>query len=146
VFDSSEFAVLARQIVAGDLSSWIDGRMASAEARTRAAFGRAYYTLFLAVRGAISRKHGIPEAKIRHGTLYTQLQNSKAPAAVRRVGKHLEELYRLRQQADYELQPKGVWEKQLTDAEFADLMASQALDYAATADSLDYSAVLHLLV
>lgn len=146
MFDPSEFAVLARQIVAGDLSAPVAGRAASSEARTRAALGRAYYALFLAVRGAIAKKHGIPEGKIAHGSLYTHLQNSKAPPGVQKVGKALEELYELRRHADYELQPRGVWRRHLADPRVADLAAKRALGYAATADSLDYSAVLHLLV
>lgn len=133
--------MLARQIAAGDLAAPIDGLPASLEARVRAAYGRAYYTLFLAVRAAISRKHGIPERRLEHGRLYTHLQSPRAEPRVRGVGKQLEHLYRLRRRADYELAPDAAWQ----NAGSADLAAQQAMQLAATVEALDYGSIVDLL-
>jgi uncharacterized protein (UPF0332 family) len=99
----------------------------SKEARIRTSLGRAYYSLFSAVRVSIRneqgkgvdvpfRDHGkVIEALIYHG--------SDAHAA---VGKLMEQLYSARQKSDYHLLPDAVWEKKLQKVAFAENMAKQA--------------------
>ena len=141
MFSPAEFGVLARQIAAGDLVTPIEGASASVEARVRAAYGRAYYTLFLAVRSAIAARHAVPERRLEHGKLYTYLQSSRADARVRAVGKQLQHLYDLRRRADYELASDAAW----GNVHSADLAAQQAIHLAAVAATLDFSSVVDLL-
>lgn len=100
MFDPSEFAALA-----ADLTD--DGKY-DKEARTRAALSRAYYALFLSVRSALRTAQGAPthgrDDRIAHGNLPIALYASNDPG-LNAVAKTLEELYRARRTADYELVP-----------------------------------------
>jgi hypothetical protein len=131
--------VLARQIAAGDTP--IEGASAPVEARVRAAYGRAYYTLFLAVRSTIAARHAVPERRLEHGKLYTHLQSPRADARVRGVGKQLQHLYDLRRRADYDLAPDATWR----NVHSADLAAQQAIHLAAIVATLDFGSVIDLL-
>jgi hypothetical protein len=145
LFEPLQYAVLARQLVAGSLDAAFGGEGASHECRLRAALGRAYYALYLTTRAVIARKHGIEERRLSHGRLYTYLQHSTASLEVRLLGQELYQLYTLRQKADYEVLLAGQWQRKLTDAKYVDLIAEQAIASASVLDRLDFGPVAELL-
>ena len=125
MFDPVDFILLARRLSADSAASGEVPRTLSS-ARVRAAYGRAYYGLYLAVRTAIANRHPIDRRKLNHGALYTHLQHSRAGQEVQRVGRELQRLYTLRQKADYELAPTDPWRGHLDDAVLAVTLAEQA--------------------
>ena len=119
MFDPAQFAKIARGLCTRvDLDS---------ETRARTMWGRAYYSLFLAVRSKIRDAEGAPahgrNDKIDHGALRNSLYNSRSPdlAALAKV---LEELYEGRRQADYVLDPEAHWANKLKPTK-ADHMAKK---------------------
>lgn len=84
------------------------------EARTRTAIGRAYYSLFLAIRTAIRTQEGKEihgrEDRIEHGALNNYLASADSPD-LNKLAKILGELYEARRQADYVLEPLDYWAK-----------------------------------
>jgi hypothetical protein len=113
-------------------------------ARVRTALGRAYYGLYLQVRTAIAGRHGVPLRRLRHGPVYTHLQNSRLPVETRALGRYLQHLYTLRQKADYELSPDELWRSKLGDPEVAAAAAVEARRLARMIPSCDFSPVAHL--
>jgi hypothetical protein len=144
LFEPLQYAVLARQLVAGSLDIEFDGIGTSHECRLRAALGRAYYALYLTTRAVIARKYRVQERRISHGLLYTYLQHSTASLEVRLLGQELYRLYTLRQKADYEVLPTGQWERKMRDPKYVDLMAKQAIASASVLDRLDFGPVAEL--
>lgn len=140
-FDPQEFATLARQLASTELPP-VDGVTASTEARVRTALGRAYYTLFLAVRALISSRYGIHIRRLDHGILYQALQSSRAEAKLRHIGRELERLYHLRRKADYVLEADDADYRRLSDPAVAHLAAQQASAYVSELEALDYSTIL----
>ena len=145
MFEPLEYAVLARQLVIGSLVARIDGHVASDECRLRAALGRAYYALYLSIRGEIARRHNVPVHWITHGALHTFLRHSKAGRDVQALGHELRRLYALRQQADYEVVPASEWARKLADATFVEFMTRQAMSSVSTLERLDFAPVAELL-
>ncbi|HEX6747167.1 MAG TPA: hypothetical protein VF092_07690 [Longimicrobium sp.] len=143
MFDPIEFAFLARQLAAGDLIVCGDPA-ASREAQLRAAFGRAYYAVFLVVRFVLLRRHHIRSQWVDHGNLYNYLQHSRAGEHLNHLGREIERLYRLRQKADYELGPTADWQRRLTNPVLADFLARQAIELTSAVEDLDFSPVVHL--
>ncbi|HKP74282.1 MAG TPA: hypothetical protein VJT67_02010 [Longimicrobiaceae bacterium] len=137
--------MLARQLLAADLDASVEGRRVSEECRFRVALGRAYYALFLSIRNAIARQHGIRVGWINHGLLHTYMRHLKAGPEVQALGHELRRLYALRQQADYEMNPTPEWHRKLTDSRYVELMTKQAIAGAATLDQLDFGPVLELM-
>jgi uncharacterized protein (UPF0332 family) len=144
MFNPSEFALLAQQLAAGDLSVAVDGALPSREARLRAAYGRAYYALYLSVRASIVRRYRVPIRALQHGKLYTHLQNSRAGDVLNDLGREMERMYTLRQKADYDLSPSSPWQRRLTNSELILLLARQAAALASSAENLDFTPILHL--
>lgn len=90
-------------------------------AKTRTALGRAYYSLMLALRKAIRQAEGksIDREIARHGDLWNTLIDSKVQP-LQALGKSLQQLYKARRKADYELDPPQFdWSKNLADPRFA---------------------------
>jgi len=145
MFEPVEFAVLARQLLIGNLDAALDGRGTSEECRLRAALGRAYYALYLATRAVIVRKHGVPPRSINHGVLHTYLRHSEAGRELQALGQELRRLYALRQQADYEMVPTREWQLKLTDRVYVDFVTKQAITSASALDRLDFGPVAELL-
>lgn len=145
MFEPFEFAVLARQLVIGSLVASVDGHATSEECRLRAALGRAYYALYLSIRGVIARKHNVPIRRITHGALHTFLRHSKAGHDVQTLGHELRRLYALRQQADYEVVPAPEWARKLADATFVEFMTRQAMSSVSALERLDFAPVAELL-
>jgi hypothetical protein len=145
VFEPLQFAVLARQLAAGDLDAAFAGMSASHECRLRAALGRAYYALYLTTREVIARRHGINHRRLSHGVLYTYLQHSDVGHEVRLLGQQLAHLYRLRQKADYEVLTTPDVHRKLTDHRYVDLIAKQAIASASVVDRLDFGPAAELL-
>ena len=143
-FEPIAFLQLAQQLVGAGGSSLIPSAAAS-EAQVRTALGRTYDALYLLVRREISRRHGILYRHLQHGTVYTRLQSPVASDEVRRLGRNLEWMYRLRQKADYELDPDGSWREHLTDEVRALGLAQLAMELAALLPRLDFSPVVPLL-
>jgi uncharacterized protein (UPF0332 family) len=143
MFDPVEFAFLARQLAAGDLSATAEPA-ASREAQLRAAFGRAYYSVFLVVRSILLRRHHVRSEWVDHGCLYQHLQHSRAGEHLNHLGREIERLYRLRQKADYELEPTADWQRRLTSPALADFLASQAIGLTFAVEDLDFTPVAHL--
>ena len=79
-------------------------------------WGRAYYSLFLAVRTKVRDAEGAPthgrDDNVDHGTLRNSLYSSGSADLVA-LAKVLEELYERRRQADYVLEPEARWGKEL---------------------------------
>jgi hypothetical protein len=144
LFKPLQFAVLARQLVAGNLDGAFEGVSTSRECRLRAALGRSYYALYLTTREVIARRHGIDHRRLVHGALYTNLQHSTASPGVRLLGQELARLYTLRQKADYEVLPVPEWHRKLTDQRYVELVAKQAMASAVTLDRLDFASVADL--
>lgn len=145
MFEPLQYAVLARQLVAGTLDAAFGGMGTSHECRLRAALGRAYYALYLTTRAVIARKHGIQERRLSHSLLYTYLQHSTASLEVQLLGQELYQLYTLRQKADYEVLPSGQWQRKLRDPKYVDLVAKQAIASVSALDRLDFGPVAELL-
>ena len=105
-FDPALFAQVGRSITRqGSLDK---------EARTRTAIGRAYYALFLEIRTAIRTREGRAthgrDGRIDHGALKNSLASASNPE-LKKLAKHLGELYEARRQADYVLEPSKHWAK-----------------------------------
>jgi hypothetical protein len=143
VFDPVDFIILARRLSA-DPSVFGTAPALSSSARVRAAYGRAYYGLYLSVRLAIQNRHGVRQRKLSHGALYTHLQSPRAAKDVQRVGRELQRLYILRQKADYELAPADPWRGHLDDAVLATTLAERALALSRIVPRLDFSSVIPL--
>lgn len=133
MFDPAEFIHLAGQL-ASDPGS----------ARVRAAYGRAYYGLYLSVRREIAGRHRIHRRRLTHGVLYSYLQSPRATTEVRRLGQELERLYALRQEADYELAPEEPWRRHMEDHRLAATRAARALTLSRSLPGLDFSSVIPL--
>lgn len=103
-FDPALFAKVGRSITR---QSYIDK-----EARTRTAIGRAYYALFLAIRTEIRTAEGKDTHgrgdRIEHGVLRDSLASASNPD-LKKLARFLGELYEVRRQADYVLEPIGSW-------------------------------------
>jgi hypothetical protein len=143
MFDPVEFIVLAGQLAAGSATV---GAAASphSSARVRTAYSRAYYGLYLTVRGEIASRHGLHHRQLNHGALYTHLQSPRASKSVRRLGRELQRLYTLRQTADYELAPREPWRTDLDNVNLAATLALRALALSRTVRQLDFSPVVPL--
>jgi uncharacterized protein (UPF0332 family) len=142
MFDPEEFLQLANELCARDGQA-VASRLT--RARVRTAFGRAYYGLFLIVRSAISTRHGIPSRRFDdHGKLCRHLQNPRLRGEARALGRYLEHLYSLRQKADYDLEPHGLWEEKLADPALATKTAVEARRFARMIPALDFTPVIHL--
>jgi hypothetical protein len=115
VFDPVDFILLARRLSA-DFATPGEVPHTLSSARVRAAYGRAYYGLYLSVRAVIANRHRVDHRKLKHGAVYTHLQSPRAAKEVQRVGRELQRLYTLRQKADYELAPTDPWRGHLDDA------------------------------
>lgn len=133
MFDPAEFIDLASRLA-----------MDPGDSRVRAAYGRAYYGLYLSVRRAISDRHRVHHRRLTHGALYSHLQSPRATKAVRRLGRELERLYTLRQKADYDLAPGEPWRGHLEDHRLAATLAARALTLSRTVPQLDFSSVVPL--
>ena len=143
MFDPVEFAFLARQLAAGDLNASGEPA-ASREAQLRAAFGRAYYAVFLAVRSVLLRRYHVRSRWVDHGKLFTHLQHSRAGEHLNHLGREIERLYRLRQKADYDLGPAADWQRRLANPVLADFLARQAIGLTSAVEELDFAPVVHL--
>jgi hypothetical protein len=142
MFDPVEFILLARQLATDPA---VDATATPhRSARVRTSYGRAYYGLYLTVRREIASRHGLQHKQLNHGAVYTHLQNSKAPKAVRRLGRELQRLYTLRQTADYELAPREPWRTDLDNARLATALAVRALALSRTVRQLDFTPVVPL--
>jgi hypothetical protein len=86
VFEPIGLAVLATQLVIGNLDATVERLGASRECRLRTALGGAYYGLYLATRAVIVRRHGVSSRWISHGMLHTQLWHSRAGRDVQALG------------------------------------------------------------
>jgi hypothetical protein len=133
VFDPAEFIALASRLASDPEAS-----------RVRAAYGRAYYGLYLSVRRAIADRHRIHHRRLNHGALYSHLQSPRATTEVRRLGRELERLYTLRQKADYDLSPGEPWRGHLEDHRLAATLAARALTLSRALPRLDFSSVIPL--
>jgi hypothetical protein len=142
VFEATEFLVVARGLLSDETSSTAF-REARA-ARVRTAYGRAYYALYLLVTVELRRRHQIDPRRLQHGAVYSKLQSPRADDEVRQLGRELERMYRLRQQADYELAPRPEWQAQLENARSAKKVVDLAADWAASLPRLDFSPVVPL--
>jgi hypothetical protein len=143
VFDPVDFILLARRLSAVSAPSF-EAPAISSSARVRAAYGRAYYGLYLGVRAEIANRHRVDQRKLKHGALYTHLQSPRAAKDVQRIGRELQRLYTLRQKADYELAPADPWRGHLDDAVLATTLAEQALLLSRMLPRLDFSSVISL--
>lgn len=108
-FDPALFAKVGRSITRqGSLDK---------EARIRTAIGRAYYALFLAIRTAIRNREGKATHgrgdRIDHGKLTNFLYAANDPELKGLAG-ILNDLYEVRRQADYVLEPVGNWDGYFT--------------------------------
>jgi len=137
MFDPTDFLTVARDLGASD-------RAATTPARLRTAFGRAYYALFLLVREEISSRHHIHYRRLPHGAVYTHLQSPRAGQEVRELGRELQRMYTLRQNADYELAPNLVVKGQLEDVELLGSLINRTRKLAAILHQLDFSPVVPL--
>lgn len=144
MFDPIEFILLARQLAADPESGGGAAVAPHTSARVRTAYGRAYYGLYLTVRGEIARRYGLRDRQLNHGALYTHLQSSRASRGVQRLGRELQRLYTLRQTADYELSPRDRWRAEVEDAKLAAALSLRALDLSRTVRHLDFSPVIPL--
>ena len=90
-------------------------------------WGRAYYSLFLAVRTEIRKTDGLPvhgrDDNVSHGALQNSLYSSGSKDLAA-LAKLLEQLYERRRQADYVLDPETRWVNELKPAK-ADRKARQ---------------------
>jgi hypothetical protein len=143
MFDPVEFILLARQLAADPATVGATATL-HGSARVRTSYGRAYYGLYLTVRREIASRHGLQHKQLNHGAVYTHLQNSKAPKAVRRLGRELQRLYTLRQTADYELTPREPWRTDLDNVKLAATLALRALALSRTVRQLDFAPVVPL--
>ena len=141
MFDPAEFFELAHELCSAERPN-IASRLT--RARVRTSFGRAYYGLYLIVRATISTRHGIPLRRFEHGKLSRFLQDSRLRRDARALGRYLEHLYSLRQKADYELDPRGLWEEKLADPALATKTVAEAKRFARTVPVLDFTPVVHL--
>ncbi|HVG43377.1 MAG TPA: hypothetical protein VM890_01565 [Longimicrobium sp.] len=143
MFDPVEFILLARRLSA-DAPASGEVPAISSSTRVRAAYGRAYYGLYLGVRTEIVNRYRVNQRKLNHGALYTHLQSPRAATEVKSVGRELQRLYTLRQKADYELAPTDPWRGHLDDAVLATTLAEQALVLSRMLPRLDFSSVISL--
>ena len=108
MFDPAQFAKIARGLR--------DRTDLDREARARTMWGRAYYSLFLAVRAKVRDAEGKPTHgrgdHVDHGALRNSLYSSGSADLIA-LAKLLEELYDRRRQSDYVLEPDHRWDKEL---------------------------------
>ncbi|MFL5540809.1 MAG: hypothetical protein ACJ8J0_17590 [Longimicrobiaceae bacterium] len=139
MFEPAQFFLVARWLVSEHAP-----REAEA-ARVRAAYGRAYYALYLLVRTELERRHHIRPRWLQHGAVYTHLQSPRAGEQVRSLGRELQRLYTLRQKADYALELPPEWEARMEDEALAADIVAAATTWAARLPLLDFSSVVPLL-
>jgi hypothetical protein len=80
MFDPTDYLEIAIEL--STPSRYSDPETTLVEAYVRTSVGRAYYGLYLVVRSAIVQRHKVPVRRLRHGALYTHLQNSRLQADV----------------------------------------------------------------
>lgn len=134
MFDPREFVVLSRSLAVSTAFH--------AEARARSSLGRAYYGLFLAVRAAICTvaKKSVDD-DIGHGALTNLLFSTRKDPLIA-LGAILNDLYEVRQKADYKLNPQAAWATRLADPKYAELRVKQAEEALRELPKLDLTPVI----